>query len=173
MAWYMARILWFIWSSEGPSTQYLRFLAPKSHTLNAFLGPESSNIGYLQPLGSLGLSLVEQSAPGPPLRSEPWVQGAPLPGLNVPLRASILWVAVKKLRDVVEVTTTRMYIDRYIYKCIFAKVQIHIYKQILMCIYIYRYIRTKQQGPFILTNLVQGLQQQPSNYRGSGLIIQM
>ena len=37
---------------EGPSTQYFRTLVPKA-IKEGFLGPESLNIGYLDPLGDL------------------------------------------------------------------------------------------------------------------------
>ena len=39
---------------EGPSTQYLRSLVPKTIPL----GPESLNIGYLDPLGNVGICMI-------------------------------------------------------------------------------------------------------------------
>ena len=37
---------------EAPSTQDLRTLVLKNHTLNGFWGAESLNLGYLDPLGT-------------------------------------------------------------------------------------------------------------------------
>ena len=47
---------------EGPSTKYLRFLAPKTIHSTVFGAPEASNIGYLDPLELRGLAAV--CAPG-------------------------------------------------------------------------------------------------------------
>ena len=39
-----------VYIAEGPSTQYLRLLAPLPYQL-WLLGPESLNVGHLDPLG--------------------------------------------------------------------------------------------------------------------------
>ena len=53
---------WAPAGSEGPTTQCLRTLVPKNHTVMGF-APETSNIGYLVSLGALNRNCHASSLP--------------------------------------------------------------------------------------------------------------